>query len=267
MNRNSGSFLPDDYIAQRAELRTNVISIALFVVVMFSVLLAFLVTHQNRSDVKSQQVLINTRYQKAASEIRELTELEEQKSETLNKAELAAALVERVPRSNLLAELINRMPDRLSLLEFELTSEKLKPVILRTESKDQRTGRLAPQRGKTREEAAESSKVQAPRYRVEVALVGVAPTDLEVSRYLAELNSSKLLRDVTLEYSEEKEVEGHTMRQFSITMRLDPEADMRDVDPVIVPRRLNPMGDELQIGPGGSRSSRTISTATSEEGD
>jgi hypothetical protein len=102
---------------------------------------------------------------------------------------------------------------------------------------------------------------------VEVALVGVAPTDLEVSRYLAELNSSKLLRDVTLEYSEEKEVEGHTMRQFSITMRLDPEADMRDVDPVIVPRRLNPMGDELQIGPGGSRSSRTISTASSEEGD
>ena len=136
---------------------------------------------------------------------------------------------------------------------------------------DKRTGRLAPQRAQTKEEAGQEMKIDAPRYRVEISLVGVAPTDLEVSRYLAELNAYPLLHDVTLEYSEEKDVEDQIMRQFSIIMRLDPDADMREVDPLIVPRRLgNPMSDEMQIAPPGSRPHAPPASpagSPSEEGD
>ncbi|MDY7109431.1 MAG: PilN domain-containing protein [Planctomycetota bacterium] len=246
---NNASFLPEDYLARKAERRTNLICLVLFAVVMLGVFLAFMVTNQKWSQVKRDQMTINSSYQTVAEEIRELTELQEQKDEMLHKAELAAALVERVPRSILLAELVNRMPDRLSLLEFDLTSEKIKPVIRRVSSGDEDDNRLKARRGKTKEEAAEEvQKIRPPRYRVSVALVGVAPTDMEVSQYLAELNTYPLFEEVTLEYSEEKEIEGQVMRKFEIKLRLDPDADVRRVDPLARPRGIrNPMSDELKF--------------------
>lgn len=246
---NNTSFLPEDYLARRAERRTNLISLVLFAVVMLGVILAFAVTNQKWSQVKQDQMTINSSYQTVAEEIRELTELEEQKNEMLHKAELAAALVERVPRSILLAELINRMPDRLSLLEFDLSSEKIKPAIQRPTSKDKDSDRLGAQRAKTKEEAAEDGKkIRPPRYKVSISLVGVAPSNMEVSRYLAELNSYPLFENVTLEYSEEKEIEGQVMREFEIQLKLDPDADVRLVDPLTKPRGVrDPMSDELKF--------------------
>jgi Tfp pilus assembly protein PilN len=251
---NNATFLPEDYLAKKAERRTNIISLVLFAVVMGGVFLAFLVTNQKWTQVKQRQEDINGRYQKAALQIKELNQLETQKEEMLHKAELAAALVERVPRSILLAELINRMPERLSLLAFELESEKLKPVIVRKDEDGDGAQRIGPRRAKTKEEALdENQKIRPPRYRVEISLTGVAPTDLEVSRYLAELNAYELLRNVTLDYSEEKDVEGQVMREFNITMELAMEADVRSTDPHIPPRNIdNPMTDEIRIAPPGA---------------
>ncbi len=122
------SFLPEDYLAQKAERRTNLICLTLFVVVMIAVFGAFLVTNRQWTHVKRSQEAINARYREVAKQIEALTELETQREQMLEKAELAAALVERVPRSILLAELINRMPDRMALTKFELASEQIRTV-------------------------------------------------------------------------------------------------------------------------------------------
>jgi Tfp pilus assembly protein PilN len=216
---------------------------------MLGVLLDLLVTNQMYSQVKKDQIAFSARYESAAEQIAALTELEEQKSEMLSKAQLSAALVERVPRSILLAELINRMPDRLSLLEFDLQSTVLKPAISRKVEKG--GGRMRASRAPTKAEAGEAvNELKPPRYDVYINLTGVAPTDLEVSRYMAELNAYALLTDVTLDYSEEKELEGQMMRKFEIHMRLDPDADVRNVEPLVLPRHLaNPMGNELRFVP------------------
>lgn len=243
------SFLPEDYLSQKAEQRTNIVSLTLFGIVMIAVVGAFFVTNRQTRLVKTAQESINGEYQKAGMQIQELTQLEQQKEEMLHKAELAAALVERVPRSILLAELINRMPERLALLEFDMKSERLKAPAAPQEKDDK--GRLVTKaKAKTREQAQESvQKVESPRYRVSIAMVGVAPTDLEVSRYMTELNNYSLLRDVTLEYSEQKDISGRMMRQFKINLTLDPEADVRRIDPLNVPRIRNPLGDDMQLTP------------------
>ena len=239
---NNASFLPEDYLAQKAELRTNIICLLLFVVVMFGVFLAFMWTNQRWTQVKTQQTRINTEFQAAAADIRMLQELEAQKTEMLHKAELAATLVERVPRSILMAELINRMPNGLSLTEFDLISERIR-VARAAEPQQERgaTRRAAPRRTPTRAEAAEAApqRPEAPRFRTSIIMVGVAPTDLEVSRFLAELNAYPLLNDVVLDFSEQQELEGTLMRRFKITMQLDTSADIRAVDPLSIPRRLN----------------------------
>jgi len=246
----NASFLPEDYLSQKAEQRTNIVSLILFGVVMIAVVGAFFVTNRQARMVKSAQEAINSQYQQAGMQIQELTQLEKQKEEMLHKAELAAALVERVPRSILLAELINRMPERLALLEFTMKSEKIKPAAPAAEKDAQ--GRLVTKAKKapTREEAGASvQKVDPLRYQVSIAMVGVAPTDLEVSRYMTELNNYALVKDVVLEYSEQKEIQGRTMRQFKINLALDADADVRKTDPLNVPRIRNPMGDEVQFNP------------------
>lgn len=244
------SFLPEDYVARRMERRTNIISLTLFAIVMTGVLGAFLVTNRHWIDVQAEQRAINARYQDAALQIMELTELEKQRDEMLAKAELAAALVERVPRSILLAELINRMPPQLGLMEFEIRSERRQPP--RPAASQKQGTRLAgDRRAPTREEVGEEvNKVEPPRYRVSVSMVGLAPTDIEVSSYMSELNSYRLLRDVSLLYSEQREFEGRTVREFKISMTLASEADVRKIEPLAMPRGIrNPMVDEILISP------------------
>jgi hypothetical protein len=244
----SNSFLPEDFVAKRAERRTNLISLTLFAVVMIGVLGAFLVTNRQWIDIQRQQQVIDARYQDAAKQIQELTQLEKQRDDMLNKAQLATALVERVPRSILLAELINRMPPQLGLMEFDIKSERRQSP--RPTGNAPNT-RLAGQgRAPTREEAGEAiNRVEPPRYRVSVNMVGVAPTDLEVSSYMSQLNSHELLRDLTLVYSEQREIEGRTMRQFRISMTLAPDADVRHIEPLSIRRgATSPTAEELTIG-------------------
>lgn len=248
----NASFLPEDYIEQRAERRTNLISLILFGIVMIAVFAAFLVTNREWSQVRASQNAINQQYQLAAKKIDDLNELEKQKDQMLNKAELAAALVERVPRSNLLAEFINRMPDRLSLIEFELRSEKVRAKVNNKRSRRSSGRHSGPKRAKTAEEAAKEGKqkkIEVPKQTVKISMTGVAPTDLEVSRYMAKLSSFPLLNNVTLEYSEEREIDNRIMRQFKITMKLNPKADIRSIKTNIKSRDIrDPMSDGLEFG-------------------
>ena len=47
------------------------------------------------------------------------------------------------------------------------------------------------------------------------------------------------------------------MQQFKINAGLDPDADVRDIEPLIVPRRLrDPLADQLRPDAGGERGIR-----------
>jgi hypothetical protein len=74
-------------------------------------------------------------------------------------------------------------------------------------------------------------------------MLGVAPTNMEITRYLSELNNYSLVKDVTLQYIEEREIDGRMMRQFRLSMTLAPDADVRHINPLQVPRGglRNPM--------------------------
>ncbi len=244
------SFLPEDYLAQKAERRTNLICLTLFVVVMIAVFGAFLVTNRQWTHVKRAQEAVNERYRQAAQQIQGLTKLENQREQMLEKAQLAAALVERVPRSILLAGLINRMPDRMTLTEFELQSSQIRKARS-TAKKGRGARRASVRRARTRKQAkAKTPKAEAPRYQVKLTMVGTAPTDLEVSRFMSELNDYALLSSVTLDYSEEKEIDGRVMRKFKIHMELDPSADVRTVDALARPVK-DPTSDRIRLGAGG----------------
>src|SRR5262245_51862205 len=122
----NSSFLPQDYVARKAELRANLLCLALFGVVMFGVIAAFFVTNRQWLQVRQAQQTITTQYSQEAAKIEQLNRLENQKAEMMEKAEITTALIEKVPRSTLLSELITRMPEEITLLEFSLVSKRIK---------------------------------------------------------------------------------------------------------------------------------------------
>ncbi len=258
---NNNSFLPEDYIAQAAERRTNIISLVLFGVVMTAVFGAFLVTNQQWTQVRREQIRIHSETEQAAGDIRKMQDLDKKREQMVEKADLAMTLIEPVPRSVLLALLVNAMPERLSLLDFDLKSQEIK-VSRKAGDKDASDGKKpapsapkAATRGKTKSEAdaaakdaKDEPKVEPVRYLIAISMTGVAPNDLDVSRYMNALSAIAVFKGVHLDTTEEKEVDGMVVRQFRISMRIEPDADLRSLRNM-VPLNNDPMSETMRFSP------------------
>ena len=255
---NNTSFLPEDYVQRQIERRTNIVCLGLFVIVLLAVAGAYLVTGAQREQVLQRQAALNAQFEEAARRIDQLDELQAQKRAILRKARVTAALIEPVPRSNLLSALINRMPGALGLLEFELASETIgggRPV--------------QPPKGSAMANQAKQANGQAappapdvPERRIDLTLIGVAPTDIQVAQYMAALARCPLLNRVDLVYSEEMRREDWTRRRFRVDMTVSPEADVRQIEPLKIRREAAAIAAPLE-----ARAGADGAAPTTAEGD
>jgi hypothetical protein len=73
-----------------------------------------------------------------------------------------------------------------------------------------------------------------PVREVSVNLISVAATDADVAKYIAALSKCPILTDVNLLFSEEfkvaKEEGTKHIRKFHVEMRINPRADLRQID-------------------------------------
>jgi len=242
------SFLPEDYVEKKSQRRTNIISLSLFVVVMSSIIGAFLVTDRQRAEVYDLQYQVNTQFEEAAKRLEQLDDLQLRKEEMLRKARVTAMLIERVPRSLILAELINQMPSTLSLLELGLTTKVIKNRVVSSSSME--AAKLVRRQARKKGQQNNSFKSQAIKTDVLLSLVGVAPTDIHVAQFMTALSRAELFDDVNLEFSEEVNISRkHLMRKFRIDLRLNQDIDIQSMTPTRVRRQLkqNPMSNIVQI--------------------
>jgi Tfp pilus assembly protein PilN len=224
-------FLPDDYVKGRAERRTNIMAITLFVVVMGGVALAYVATDRTWNDVRSARAAINQRYQDAGARIEEMKAYEERVARIVDKAHIAVGLLDSVPRSNLLAEIVGRMPDTLSLTRFNLETTEIKAP----KEKPAAVGSIST-RGAAKK-AAEPEQKPRPeprRWATTVELEGLAPTLEEVSLFIDALVSVDVFRRVRLDHTRQVEIDDRGMREFRVLFELDPDADIRRVDEAAV---------------------------------
>jgi Tfp pilus assembly protein PilO len=243
------SFLPEDYLEGRIAQRTNIICLTLFVIVMGGVVAAWFVTDRQRSDVKRLQAQVNQQFEDAARKLEQVEKLQQQKAQMLRKADITSALVEKLPRSRVLAELTNTMPASLSLLEFELDTKVVsaRPRAL-TAMQDARR-RAAVKQAAEQEEP----EVVVPETEVNLSLVGVAPSDVDVAKYIASLTSHVMFEDVTLKFSEQTKIEGAQLRKFALAMQVTQNAAASEVEPTLIKRELkmNPMANTIYIDESG----------------
>ncbi|MBX3385314.1 MAG: PilN domain-containing protein [Phycisphaeraceae bacterium] len=254
----AGSFLPEEYLHRKAEIRSIVISFGLFCVVITGIVGAFFVTNRQWATVKTRQEEINRAYAVETAKIEQLKELERQKSEMIDKAEVTTALIEKVPRSIMLAEIINRMPKELTLTSLQLKSTRLDAKPVKIDRRPTATGSSAatnraratrPARAGTQQQAADPPKprVRPPSYDFKLEMIGLAATDDEIADYQTALKACPLLRNVELIYTSAVRVDDVPMRKFRLEASIRTDIDARNIEPLQVPRL--PPRPSLATGP------------------
>lgn len=244
---NNESFLPEDYLQKKIATRTNAICITLFVLVMAGVVGAYLVTDRQRGEVRQLQADVDEQYREAARRIDQLEQLQKDKKVMEQRMKVVEVLIERVPRSVILAELTNLMPSTLSLLEFDMETKALKTAP-RPKTAIQRE---AEKNQKDRKKLAEPEPEAIPT-ELQLTLIGVAPTDLEVSQFLAMMNQHDLFRNIFLRYSEGTTVQDREMRKFEVELTLNQDIAPHSLD-LDADLPMDPMGDTITINDQGER--------------
>ncbi len=240
----NASFLPEDYLARKLARRSNIVCVSLFAVVLTGVLGAYFVKLRQLQVAAKENGTVNAEVDAEAAKIDQATKLQQQHQEMMLKASITSALIDPVDKSNVLAELINHMPATLSLTELNLETE-----VVRDGPRP--SSALAKDTLKT--QASKKPAIEIPRTQVNIEMVGVAPTDLEVSQYMTALNQHPLFDDVTLGISEQYHLNDTEMRKFKVKLRLSEELTMAELQPTRRSRDIdaNPLGDTMTIGPNG----------------
>ncbi len=247
------SFLPEDYLERRAQRRTNVICVTLFVIVMSTVIGAYFVSDQQRTDVRKHRDIINARFTDAAKRLEQLEVLYNRKEQMLKKAKVTGSLLEKLPRSLILSQLVNSMPTTLSLLEVELETTVLKPTAsaartaldkAKADAKTSRTKKGA---------AAPEPEIEVKPTQIKLTITGVAKTDVEVSQFMADIKNTPIFSNVNLGFSEEIKLNEVSMRKFKVEIIVNQDIDFRQFEPLMVKRDLkqNPMGGTVNINENG----------------
>ena len=239
-------FLPQEYLDKRIQRRTNFISLTLFVIVMGSVIAAYMVTDQQRVAKKHEMRQVGAQFNRAAEQIDELESLKQRKAQMLAKAEVTGMLTERPNRTLLLSELINRMPATLSLLSFEMNTSIVRRAAVE-QTAMQRGRNEARRRRAGGGDDEPQSQVQPTEVSIEI--VGVAPTNAELSQFLSAIQRCPLYKDVNMVSSVQTNVEGQAMYRFRLVMNVDQELDLGAYEPIMVQRglRQNPMSPNLEF--------------------
>jgi hypothetical protein len=238
-SESSASFLPQDYVARKNELRANLICLSLFGVVMFGVIAAFFVTNRQWLQVKREHEAVELQYTQERTKIDQFNRLEAQKVEMADKAVVTTALLENVPRSTLISELVTRMPADCTLLEVELASKRVKeapPAAAPKQAPAIKNLGVKPAGGvamiKSGPAAPDPEKVAPPKFDFTIKLVGVAKLNNNVADYIQALKACPVLESVDLKTLTPTIIEKLEMRKFEIHASIRKGVDARAIQAV-----------------------------------
>ncbi|MBN1764706.1 MAG: PilN domain-containing protein [Sedimentisphaerales bacterium] len=231
---NKVDFLPENYLEKKAQRRTNLVCLMLFLIVAVGVGTGLFLIQRRQSMIKAQADKINQEMVQASEALKQLEQLEEKKQEMMTKASISAMLMEPVPRSLLLATITNALPKGVSLVDYDMNCKEIVDKSQPSQSRNKRSRR-------SKKDEPKPEDVKPKKMETDIELTGLAPTDIEVAQFITNLNSSHLLSQVNLKLSEEFEYQEDIMRRFKLEVILDPEsrASQKDVE---LARRLHVNG-------------------------
>lgn len=220
------NFVPNDYIEQRQSSRANLLYLMLLMAMLGAIGVTFGFIKMRQRTVQADLAQLDDRMSKAHEQIAQLEELKTKSKTMMKTMVMTAELLEPVPRSVILASITNDLPSGVSLIELNLdTKEKkvYKPVSQKSGTGSQYNNKSA---------ATNNAQATEAVIKTETALdmKGIAPSDIQVANYIANLSISILLDNVELVESKELEIDEVKFREFRLKALLKPNLTLSKED-------------------------------------
>ncbi len=205
-------FVPDDYIQQRESNRANLTYLLFLAVLLSAIGVTFSIIKIRQRTTQNELAVLTQQMTQAHSQIAQLEELKI-KSKTMMKTMVTTAeLLEPIPRSIILAALTNNLPVGVSLVEAKLSEKE----ITRAAAAPAKTSRYEAAGAK----AAAQQEPPRKGFETTIEIKGIAPSDIEVAAYIAQLSNSILFDSVALVESREHKIDEIRFREFKLKTML-----------------------------------------------
>ncbi len=229
------NFVPDDYTQSNDSHRTNFIYLVLFAVLMTALGGSFAAVKVRQRDRIADEEFVNKKLAEEQEAIKQLEGLQAKRREMMKTALTTAELIEPVPRSILLASLTNNLPVGVSLLDLKLVQKQGKQIAPVAPASQYQAAQA--RKGSAAPDAKEASAQQVnPEKLLEthIDIGGIAPSDLEVSKYMERMGNSTILDNVELVESKEYKVDDKTLRQFKLKAMLKKDVHLTKEDVEVI---------------------------------
>ena len=204
-------FLPNDYVQQRNSNRANFLYLVLLVAVMASIGIMFLVIKVRQRSVHKELTAITVSMAKAREQIELVDQLQAKGKGLLQTASITTGLPDLVPRTIILACLTNNLPEGVSLLDLKITDKAVVSEAVEEISKSQYAAASAALSKSLKNDYAPARVVNT-----NIEITGIAPSDIEVAKYIAKIGDSFLLDSVGLVESKEYVIDEIKFRRFKL---------------------------------------------------
>jgi hypothetical protein len=226
------NFVPDDYAQSNESRRTNIIYLALFLVLMIALGVSFVSIKIRQRACFASEEAINSRMSEVKESINKFEELQAKKRDMMKTAVTTNELIEPVPRSILLASLTNNLPPGVSLSEVNLIQKQIKrgPAVANKSKFQSTQGQNANGSQQNRKSHNQAPENPEKFLETHIDIGGLAPSDLQVASYIEHLSKSILLNNVALVESKEFKIEDNTLRQFKLSAMLRKDVQLSEED-------------------------------------
>lgn len=227
------NFVPDDYTQSNESHRTNFIYLVLFAVLMTALGGSFATVKVRQRDRLADEELVSKKLAEEQEAIKQLEDLQAKRKEMMKTALTTAELIEPVPRSILLASLTNNLPVGVSLSELKLVQKQGKQSTPAAPTSKYQAAQA--QKSGSPESAQQSASANPEKFlETHIDIGGIAPSDLQVSKYMERMGNSSVLDNVELVESKEYKVDGNTLRQFKLRAMLRKDVHLTKEDVEII---------------------------------
>ena len=156
-----------------------------------------------------------------------ISDIEQRHASLLKRAELKRTLIPPVSYHQALGALSQNMPEQIAVTELIMTSVRPKPEPIETDA--EREARLK------RNATPKDQPAPYEPHLIGIELEALAPDDLAVASFVAQLDESPLFSRVTMRSSRAVVTDGLQARRFSLTATIDLDREFRwsDANPEV----------------------------------
>ena len=212
------NFVPSDYNQKRESTRANFIYLFLFVAVMAGLGATFSIIRMRQQTINAELSAVDAKLSEATEKFKLLEQLQSTGANMMKTAAMTSALFETAPKSVILACLTNNLPKGVSFTEiklFQKTVQSSQPIQSSTQYK-----KAAASQAASKEKLIETF----------IEIKGIAPSDIEVAGYIAQLGKSIMLESTQLVESRQVEIDKANCREFKLTTKIKRNLQLTEED-------------------------------------